>query len=371
MTIPAVEFPTHHSLALLSRLLLQLQPGNLPPTLATAPAESQLLDLNREEFEDLVTLAQSHHVIVRGLETYAGLVRRSRDITRTGWVVHALEAERERIRLALRTLHDVCTSFEESGLDVLVIKSLDHWPDFGSDIDLYTNGAASEVSEIMTQHFNASVAPRSWGDRLAHKWNFILPGLPEPIEVHIGHLGQMGEQSVVSSSLSQCAKRVFLGGYTVRVPLTEHRLAISVLQRMYRHMNFRLCDIVDTAGLADISSIDYARLQAISEEAGIWEGVATYLAIVSDYTKKFRGFGLTLPDFVQDAARFGGHEIFYARGFLRVPIMPHSARLYGSQLAGTLKRGELQAGARLSLLPWLATAALAKQKMTGSDKGIW
>jgi hypothetical protein len=45
--------------------------------------------------------------------------------------------------------------------------------------------------------------------------------------------------------------------------------------------------------------------------------------------------------------------------------------LYGSQLAGLLRKRDLQNGARLSLLPWLATAALVGQRITGSDKGIW
>ena len=51
--------------------------------------------------------------------------------------------------------------------------------------------------------------------------------------------------------------------------------------------------------------------------------------------------------------------------------MPQSAALYGSQLTGLLRKGELQNTARLSLLPWLATAAVVGQKITGSDKGIW
>jgi hypothetical protein len=36
-----------------------------------------------------------------------------------------------------------------------------------------------------------------------------------------------------------------------------------------------------------------------------------------------------------------------------------------------LKRRQITSGARLSLLPWLATAAMVGQKITGSDKGIW
>jgi hypothetical protein len=156
-----------------------------------------------------------------------------------------------------------------------------------------------------------------------------------------------------------------------RVPSVSDRLLISTLQRMYRHFYFRLCDIIDSAALVEMGDIDYLDLRSSATNAGIWEGVATYLVIVSDYVSKYRGSGLELPYFVHAAARFGGDEVYYAREFLRVPIMPQSARLYGSQLAGLLRKMELESGARLSLLPWLATAALVGQRITGSDKGIW
>jgi hypothetical protein len=140
---------------------------------------------------------------------------------------------------------------------------------------------------------------------------------------------------------------------------------------MYRHFYFRLCDIIDSAALVEMGNIDYSDLRFSAMKAGIWEGVATYLVIVSDYVNKYRGSGLVLPNFVHAAARFGGDDVYYAREFLRVPIMPQSAKLYGSQLAGLVRKLELENGARLSLLPWLATAALVGQKVTGSDKGIW
>lgn len=93
--------------------------------------------------------------------------------------------------------------------------------------------------------------------------------------------------------------------------------------------------------------------------------------IVSDYVRRYRGSGLHLPQFVTATGRFGGDEVYFARGFLRVPIMPQSASLYGTQLTGLLRKRELHNSARLGLLPWLATAAVVGQKITGSDKGIW
>jgi hypothetical protein len=253
----------------------------------------------------------------------------------------------------------------------MVIKTLDHWPDFGSDMDLFTTARPEDVFALMTDCFNARLAPRSWGDHLANKWNFSIPGLPELIEIHVGRLGQTGEQVAIASGLTARAWQLDAGGYRFTVPSIPDRFIISTLQRMYRHFNIRLCDIVDNAALADARLINYEELSRVAEAAGVWEGVATYLAIISDYVRDYRGEPLNLPHFVLDAARFRGAEIYYDQGFLRVPLMPHSARLYGSELAHVLSRGELQNCARLSLLPLLGTAAMAAQRITGSDKGIW
>ena len=287
------------------------------------------------------------------------------------WASTALAAERARIENAMSFLQAICTKFQEEGYDVTVIKSLDHWPDLGSDLDLYTNAGSDDVLELMTRNFEAQLAPRSWGDRLACKWNFVIPGLPEAVEIHMGRLGQTGEQVGIATSLARRSRLTCVGDHMFRVPAAEDRLMISTLQRMYRHFYFRLCDIVDTATLSETGAIDYESLRFSAKAAGIWKGVASYLAIVSDYLKHYRGKGLDLPPFVRVSARFSGDDIHFGRGFLRIPIMPQSAKLYGSQLTTLLLNRELKNSVRLSLLPCLATAAAVGQKITGSDKGIW
>jgi hypothetical protein len=332
---------------------------------------SEVQNISREEFDDLLTLATSHHVVVRGLEAFLGIMREAGDSVRIEWAETALAVERVRIAKAVSFLHEICAAFEDSHYDVAVIKSLDHWPDLGSDLDLYTNAGSEDISNLIRSRYNAHLAPRSWGDRLARKWNFHIPELPEAVEIHMGRLGQTGEQVVIASRLAERTRLVRIGGHEFRVPSVSDRLMLSTLQRMYRHFYFRLCDIVDSAALVESGSIDYEDLRSSAIHAGIWEGVATYLAIVSDYVMEYRGSSLVLPQFVISEAHFGGDSVYYGKGFLRVPIMPQSAKLYGSQLASLLGRGDLHNGARLSLLPWLATAAVVGQKIIGSDKGIW
>ena len=348
--------------------LLLLSPGADAPLSSTV---AKLQKMNRDEFDSLLALAHSNHVIVRGMKVYREIMLAAEDHVRAEWASAAIASERARIVTALGFLRRICDAFDEEGLDATVMKSLDHWPDFGSDIDLYTNAPSQAVCALMQRRFDAQIASRSWGDRLACKWNFDIPGLPDPVEVHTGRLGQTGEQLVLASRLPERSRQVEMEGQMFRVPSASDRIMISTLQRMYRHFYFRLCDIVDSATLAASGALDYEELRSSAQAAGIWEGVATYLVIVSDYVSRYRGTGLALPKFVKDSARFDGNIVYFGRSFLRVPIMPQSVGLYRSQFTGLLRRRELQSSARLGLLPWLATAAAIGHKITGSDKGIW
>ncbi|MBW4026300.1 MAG: nucleotidyltransferase family protein [Acidobacteria bacterium] len=367
MQKPSSAHVSNDSMTILSHLLLS--PQETEAQLASKTA--MVRNISEADFDSLVSLAHSNHVIVRGLEIFRGIMLNVQDAARAEWAAAAVAAERARIVKAIEWLHVICNAFDEEGLDVTVMKSLDHWPDLGSDLDLYTNSSPQSVCAMMQRRFGAEIASRSWGDRLACKWNFNLPGLLEPVEVHMGRLGQTGEQLVLASRLPGRARKVEMEGHTFRVPSASDRLMISTLQRMYRHFYFRLCDIVDSATLAVSGALDYEELRTSAKAAGIWEGVATYLLIVSDYVRQYSGSDLGLPKFVTDTARFGGDLVYFGKDFLRVPIMPQSAALYRSQLAGLIRRGELQSSARLGLLPWLATAAAVGYKITGTDKGIW
>jgi hypothetical protein len=326
--------------------------------------------LSQEELGELSVLANSHHVTMRTFPALRQMTTLEGNSQSAEWAEDAIEKERDRIQNALSFLEPICEALEEAG-KVVVIKSLDHWPDLGSDLDLYADAEGGDIVAIMRRSFQAELAERSWGDRLANKWNFVVPGLPELVEVHVGRLGQTGEQIAVAQSLGARSRPTQLSSHSFRVPAPEERLVISTLQRMYRHFYIRLCDIVDNARLVETGAVDYLYLRSLAQSAGLWDGLATYLVIISDYVKLYRGEGLQLPELVTSAARFGGEEIVFRRNFLRIPVVPHSAKLYASELTRLLLNGEIRNTLRLSLLPGLATAAALELKLTGSDKGIW
>jgi hypothetical protein len=371
-TAMASPFSDDKSLTMLSQLLLSDRVTQMAFPHRYGQPDQNLAtgEINTQEFADMLALAHSHHVVMRSMEILVQLSDGTRDPL-AQWAAGAIEREAVRIQNALSFLRVICDTLESEGCDVTVIKSLDHWPDLGSDLDLYTNAEPAGVVRIMKRKFNARIAARSWGDLLANKWNFIVPGLPELVEVHMGRLGQTGEQVAIAKSLRSRARVVKIGDYVFRVPSREDRLMICTLQRMYRHFYVRLCDIVDTARLLEAETVDYDDLRSLAEASANWSGVATYLCIVSDYVRRYRGRSLNLPLFVLLSARFGGDQLRFKRGFLRIPIFPYSASLYASQLMALMRKGDLRNSTRLSLLPCLATAAALGQKITGSDKGIW
>jgi hypothetical protein len=351
----------------LSELVLTDGASSVP----TNQIAETLGDLNPGRFDAIVELAAKNHVIIRALSQLSQLLKMNGSAHLTDCVSLAVEEENSRIRHALGFLNRICATLEENGCSVIVIKSLDHWPDLGSDLDLYTDAPPARVVDVMVANFGAKVDQRSWGDRLANKWNFIVPGLPELVEVHIGRLGQTGEQTAVTESLSRRCRVINIGHYSFRVLAPEDRIIISTLQRMYRHFYIRLCDVIDNAFLLQSECVDFTYLHSLGSAAGIWEGIATYLTVISGYVESFRGHGIALPALVTGSAKFGVEKVHYRRDFLRVPILPHSMNLYASELKTLLMRGEVRNSLRLSLLPGLATAAALELKITGSDKGIW
>jgi hypothetical protein len=324
---------------------------------------------SRDDLGQLWALANSHHVIMR---TFPALqqVMTAEGNSRSEWFENVVRTEQTRIEDAVRLLAPICKELENVG-EVVVIKSLDHWPDLGNDLDLYTTADADAVVSVMRERFHAHVDERSWGDRLANKWNFIVPGLHELVEVHVNRLGQTGEQVTITNGLVAHATRTQFGSFTFRVPAPEARIILSTMQRMYRHFYVRLCDIANIAGLIDSGAIDFPYLESIARRSGLWDGLATYLVILADYVAQYRQSSLELPLSVTQSARLCSDKVHFKKKFLRVPIFPEAANFYAKEWVKLLFNGEVQNTLRLSLLPGLAAAAALASKITGSDKGIW
>src|SRR5215208_7889395 len=112
--------------------LLTLNPENAGDALAYIAA------LSAKERDEFLSIADSNHVIIRSLEPLSRLAERAGNKELSDWANAAIDKEQRRIANALPYLHKVCDELEQAGCQTTVMKSLDHFPDLGNDLDLFS-----------------------------------------------------------------------------------------------------------------------------------------------------------------------------------------------------------------------------------------
>lgn len=268
----------------------------------------------------------------------------------------------------LTSVAAISEALEQQGCPAMAIKSTDHWPDLGNDFDLFTTGEPERVHRVMREQFHAETTAQNWGDRLANKWNFRVPDLKPLVEVHVGRLGQTGELKHYGEELIERRQRKVFGDTPLWVPAREDQVILAALQRLYRHYFYRVCDFADLGDV--IQTLDFEKLRLIAKRHGVWQGVATHLRVVSEYITHYTGDPVQLPARVRKSARFGIERLYPHAGYLRLPLFPQGATLWGTQLIKTWHRQNRAGALRLGLIPPLAAAASATYKMTGKQR-IW
>jgi hypothetical protein len=331
----------------------------------------RVLSFNEEQLRGFLKQAEVQRVLRRTLEVLKDILPNAEQGPAGEIVDQFISEERERVKTALAYLAEIVGIFEKRGHPIVVMKTLDHWPDTGSDVDLLVTANDEEVCQIFEKQLRATKQPQSWGDRLAHKFNFRIPGLAELVEVHVDCLGQTGEQKALARGVLDRGVLQSYDSFTFPVPVPEDRIVIATLQRMYRHYYIRLTDIVNIYDLLGHDRVDFHLLKAIAEAGSVWPGVATLLMIVCQHAIRFGADSIFLPDSVTAAARFGATRTYVDQKFVRVPLVPEAANLFWRQLIGIGRKHHYRAMMRLSLLPLLATAAFVSFRVTGNDKGVW
>jgi hypothetical protein len=326
--------------------------------------------LDKADFADFLKLLSEHHVTLRVLQAYVSIASdASAQPVETAQEV--INKERERIRISLEYLDAICAALESNGHQVVAFKTLDHWPDFGNDLDLFVIGNEDRIRRLLIEAFRGEEQVRSWGDHLAHKWSFRVPGCPADVELHINRLGQAGEHSTLARRFITRRQYVYLNGHSLPIPAPEERVIAAALQRMYRHLYFRVCDIVNLTALLRANELSWDELAFAAGIGGIWPGVAGCLQTVAAYASQYLCEPLHVPQQLTADGEWTASKLHVQGRFLHVPFLPDGAKLFRRQFSQMLVRRDFDAIARLSLLPPLASVAAVAYVLTGSNGRIW
>ena len=307
---------------------------------------SELERMSKEGWSEFLRFAELQRIRLRTLQLLQKWAAAGSISPRLDSFDDLAQAAQRQVGRALAALRKVVDALELTGHSPIVIKTLDHWPDIGSDLDLFIGATEADTVRVMRSELRAELQPQSWGDRLAHKWNFRIPGLPQLVEIHVGCLGQTGEQKALPAQIRETSLVRDIGPFRFRVPAPEEQVTLATLQRMYRHFYIRLTDLLNLTGLVRAGRLDFARLRASAQRWSIWPGVATLLKITSDYNERAGVGPLPLPGFVVRSARFGAEVTYVGEAVL---ACAHGAPGLATVLAAIDRNGSGAALSRLRL----------------------
>src|SRR5450756_1275684 len=132
-------------LHLLSQLLLGTPFAAGSRASSLVPELRMLSHWDHDEVSRFFAFADLHHVLVRAIEALQSSTLGAMSPRLSNQCATVLAKEQDRIRRALSVLDTVCEALESAECSAIVIKSLDHWPDIGSDLDLYSGGRQDQV----------------------------------------------------------------------------------------------------------------------------------------------------------------------------------------------------------------------------------
>ena len=310
-----------------------------------------------EEWERVVKLARHNVVTVR---LGSKLLEAGAESMGVDLAAPLLE-ERKRQERMTDLLIRIAQALKAEGLENCLIKTPDHRPDMGHDLDfLVPLGSAGRVGAIC-RTLGGEPKEQSVCDRLAGKISYAFAD--GTTEWHLGLLGQMGEDRWWPQQILLNSQKWEEVDTSIAIPAPEHRFLLQVQQRLYRHFFLRLGDVINSISLIKSGTLDWEALRQTALLNGIWGGCLTYLG----YLKSIHEVALGRPLDVElpsgEAPGDGRDELGYCRSFIRFPRFRVVTRLYREKASALLGYRQWENLGRISLLPLLAAGELFSLKV--------
>jgi len=293
---------------------------------------------------DILALCQQNLIVLR---TLAAL--EANGVSIGGEAAAWQEKERARIEQGLATIEKIAEHFDGDGLPFMVMKTGDHFPDQGHDIDLLLQDRGTTAERVMRDQLGASRLERSFSEVLSAKSNWRCG--PVTVEMHVGRLGQVGEHRQLAGEIFNQRRQARIGSLDTWVPSAEGRMILAMLQRIYRHFNFRICDVINVASLVEDKTLNWETLWRLCRESGIGYGVGLGIAMVAAQLSSLDD-ELPLPE-AGPIPRPSPYPMSFRRSYYRFPLRGVVPGAFARQFGGSVRRGAILQSSRLALLGFL------------------
>ena len=318
--------------------------------------EARAADAEGVDWEELLRVARRNYVLVRLAARLSGM-----GVRRPASFDDAAGRERRRASLMFGVVSRISRACEERGVEHLFAKSFQHYPDMGGDIDLYVASRSAAVDEAVLAGTPAEPVAAGPFGRMSGVTAYRVGGGEFVLEIYHGRAGMLGEHGAVVGQLIRNGARARVGGGEFLTPSAEDLLVLHGMQRVYRHGFIRLCDVLSAASLVAREGLDWDYVLGTSERLGTLYGLCSYLAYVGQIYRGALGREL-LPERTRTRlAAVGCGRGEFRGGVFVFPRGRAVGRIYLGKVRAAVRAGDWDGVGRLSLMPLVAAAALARR----------
>lgn len=278
-----------------------------------------------------------------------------------------LSEEKIRCSRSLDLIRTVSADFETDNIPYCFIKSLDNYPDFGNDVDIFFGATLEFVREYILKKYKGIPQKRKVSEFLCAKQSFKSPHWPL-LEIHCRKAGQVGEHDVLAERLVAHRVTKSVDGITHYTPSPVDTLLYIIIHRLYRHLYFKAADLINAYVLLKNSSVNEEEFLDIAGQLGITEGVRHMLGILQGICKDLFAADL-LTDRMRDIADPKA-ELYFKKNFFRIPLFTIPPRLFATEFFSYIKKGRWNSVSRLLAVPVLSIIAYTTIKLFNDD-WVW
>ncbi|MGI9108044.1 MAG: nucleotidyltransferase family protein [Pyrinomonadaceae bacterium] len=309
------------------------------------------------EWDEMLRAARRNFVLVR----LSARLRELGLLTPTRFEKAAAD-ERRRAELMFGVIRQVSRACEKRGVAHIFAKSFQHYPDMGSDIDLFVASRSPAVDEIILDGTPAAAVGRDLRSRMSGVAAYRVGNGGEfVLEIHRGRIGFIGEQGALINQFIGNGGRAEVGGSEFLLPSTEDLLILHGMQRVYRHGFIRLCDVLSTTSLVNRSDLNWDYVFRTSARLGTLYGLRSYMTYLGQIHREILRRELLPPELKKMLAAGSCGRGKFRSGVFVFPRARVASRIYLGKVRAALRARNWDGVSRLSLMPFVAAATLTRK----------
>lgn len=316
----------------------------------------ELCEADNMDWGRLLRLARSNKLLVRVAD-----VLQAKGIRPSGAFADAVSKERQRAEAQVELMERVGEMCAAEGIGFIFAKAFQHYPDAGSDVDMFVPSKSRKVDGLILKRFNASAEKRGLYHRVAGTANYRIYGYDSTLEIHHGRIGYFGETDSYVPTLIKNGTQVEVAGKRFLSPSAEDSMVLHGMLRVSGRLYVRLSDIASAIRFIRRDNLDWDYIINTSKRFGSFYGLSSYLSYVDQIHREAFGSRIIHYESMTRPIPEGWGRVEFKNGFYRFPAVKTISKVYANKFKVALLSGNFASATRLTLLPFAAASTALRK----------